>query len=108
MSVEKTEIIDAIGVDIQTGELVLTITDHLEWTNEHLLLLQKKLNTYLRFVESGEILQTYSDAKGRTVVIDVVFKHTLSEQAKCFFSQVFDIIDGAGMKLRYRQFKETP
>ncbi|MGO8134287.1 DUF6572 domain-containing protein, partial [Rhizobium ruizarguesonis] len=57
MALDETNVIDAIGVDKATGELVLTITDHLEWKgsdSEHLLLLQEKLNTYLGFVESGE------------------------------------------------------
>jgi hypothetical protein len=107
MSVEQTNVIDAIGVDNQTGELVLTITDHLEWTesdNEHRLLLQEKLNTYLRFVESGEILQTYPDSKERAVAIDVVCKYALSESANNFYTQVAGIVGGAGIKLRHRQF----
>lgn len=81
MSVDQTNVIDAIGIDNVTGDLVLTIADHREWkecSNEHLLLLQEKLNTYLRFVESGEISQTYMDAKDRSVLIDVVCKYPLS------------------------------
>ena len=77
MSIDQTNVVDAIGVDNATGDVVLTIADHLEWTgsdNEHLLLLQEKLNTYLSFVESGELLEAYPDAKGRTVLIDVVCK----------------------------------
>ncbi len=109
MSVDQTNVIDAIGVDNMTGDLVLTITDHIEWTecdNEHLILLQEKLNTYLSFVESGEILQTYLDAKDRVILIDVVCKYPLNEQAKCFFNQVTAIIIDAGMKLRYRLFNK--
>lgn len=107
MSVDKTNVVDAIGVDIQTGELVLTISDHLEWTgsdNEHLLLLQEKLNTYLRFVESGEVLKSYPDAKGKDMVIDVVFMCALNEQARKFLCQVATIVEGVGMKLRHHQF----
>lgn len=106
MSVDQTNVIDAIGVDIQTGAVFLTISDQIEWTgndNEHLMQLQDKLNTYLRFVESGEILQVYPDAKGRAVVIDVVCKYLLSEPALNFFSQVSTIVNGAGIKLQYRQ-----
>ena len=32
MSVEQTDTIDAIGVDKETGNVVLTIVDALEWT----------------------------------------------------------------------------
>lgn len=107
MSVDQKNVVDAIGIDNVTGDIVLTIADHLEWVgsdNEHLLLLQEKLNTYLRFVESGEILKTYPDAKDRTVLIDVVCKYPLNEQAQSFYSQVTQIVEDAGMKLRHRLF----
>ena len=107
MSVDQTNVVDAIGVDNATGDVVLTITDHLEWTgsdNEHLFLLQEKLNTYLRFVESGEMLETYPDAKGRAVLIDVVYKYPLSQPAQVFYNQVAQIVEDAGMKLRHRLF----
>ena len=37
--------------------VVLTITDHLEWDieNEHLLILQDKINAYLGAIEDGEL-----------------------------------------------------
>lgn len=107
MTVESTNIVDAIGVDDATGNVVLTITDHLEWAetdNEHLLLLQEKLNTYLSFVESGEILKAYPNAKGRAVLIDVVCKYPLNHHAQDFYKRVASIIEGAGIKLRNRSF----
>jgi len=41
MSVEQTEVVDAIGVEKATGDLILTISDHVEWDpgKEHLLIL---------------------------------------------------------------------
>ncbi|MGR9451111.1 DUF6572 domain-containing protein [Rhizobium leguminosarum] len=107
MSVDQTKVVDAIGVDSATGGVVLTITDHLEWTGSddaHGLLLQEKLNTYLSFVESGEMLETCPDAKGRAGLIDVVCKYPLSQQAEAFYTQVAQIVEGAGIKLRHRLF----
>ncbi len=110
MSVDQTNVVDAIGMDTATGNVVLTITDHLEWTghdNDHLLLLQEKLNTYLSFVESGEILQTYPNAKDKTVLIDVVCKYPPNQQARDFYSQIVQIIEGAGMKLKHRLYNAS-
>jgi hypothetical protein len=104
MSVDQTNVVDFIGVDNETGNVVLTITDHLMWSegdNEHLLLLQEKLNSYLSFVESGELLETYPNAEGRAVLIDVVCKYPLSQQAQDFCNKAAQIIEGAGMKLRF-------
>lgn len=56
MSVEDLNTIDCIGIPIETPhEVNLGISDHLEWDaslDEHLYLLQEKINTYLRFIES--------------------------------------------------------
>lgn len=104
MSVDQTNVIDAIGIDKVTGDLVMTIADHLEWSgsdSDHLMLLQEKLNTYLSFVESGEVFEVYPDAKGRAVLIDVVCKYPLNQQAQRFYSRVSQIVDAAGLKLRY-------
>lgn len=104
MSIDQTGVVDAIGVDDTTGQVVLTISDHLEWDNEHLLLLQEKLNAYLSFVEGGELLDSYPDSKGREVLINVVCKYPPSESAKGFLNQVGGIVEGAGMKFSWRAF----
>jgi hypothetical protein len=69
VSVEQTDVVDLLGIDRETGHVVLTISDHLDWSDSvgHQTILQKKLNTYLAFVESGEILGQYPDAKDRPV-----------------------------------------
>jgi hypothetical protein len=107
MTVEQSGVVDAIGTENDTGDIVLTITDHLEWdgdTNEHLLMLQEKLNTYLTFVESGEILETYPNAKGRDIVISIICKYPPNEPARDFLDRATAVIGGAGMKLQYEVF----
>jgi len=51
MSIEQTGVVDAIGFDKRTGEVVLAAFDHLDWNDEsrHLALLEDKLATYLEF-----------------------------------------------------------
>lgn len=104
MSVETRETVDAIGVEDATGNVVLTISDHLDWRDEraHLELLQDKINTYLAFVESGELEQVYENAKGRKVVIDVVAKYPPAPAAIEFFSAAKNIAGEAGIILRSR------
>lgn len=106
MSIAETGIIDAIGVDSLTNQVVLTISDHLYWDSEHLLMLQEKLNTYLGFVESGELLSTYPNSQGREVLINVVFKYPPDESGQDFLAKVHDIIEEAGMKFRYEVHAE--
>ena len=77
MSVEQLDKVDILSVDPRTGHVVLGISDQLDWTEsiDHRLILQAKFNTYLAFIESGEILDRYPDARDRPVAIRVFFKH---------------------------------
>jgi hypothetical protein len=104
MSVEQEDVIDAIGID-QAGMVTLAISDHLDWSeeNEHLVLLQNKINTYLRFLESGEILENYPQAKGKPCSIEIVGKHDLCEPAQAFLQQAKLVLDDAGFGLRFRK-----
>jgi hypothetical protein len=114
MSIDHARVIDRILLDSQTEDILLIITDHLEWSgnedehehdHEHMLKLQEKLNAYLSFVESKEIYETYPHLKGRSVVIEVVCKFPLSDRAQNFYNMIYPVIKGAGMKLRYTLFR---
>jgi len=57
MSLEKTDTVDAVGVENDSLQAVLTIADSWDWTEEqkHLSALQAKLNAYFGFIECGQI-----------------------------------------------------
>jgi hypothetical protein len=101
MTVEQANTIDAIGTDMATGAVHLTVTDHLEWDQEHMLKLQEKLNAYLAFVESGEIHSTYPDAVGRKIVVDLILKYRPTEVASAFLEKIRPIIEQAGFGFHY-------
>jgi len=106
MSIEQTEVVDIISTDRTTGDVVLTISDHLDWSNStaHQMLLQSKLNRYLAFVESGEILESYPDARDRPVVFKVVFQIPPDEGGRAFLAKVKAVIESAGFTLRDEVF----
>jgi hypothetical protein len=99
----QEKVIDVIGVDKKTGEVILTVSDHLSWEDEmkHLLLLQEKINSYLAFIESGEILESYPDAKNRSPVISIKAMHEPSAEALRFFAKVKNVAAGAGIGFQY-------
>lgn len=108
MTIEDQETVDAIGVDRSGREVVLVISDHLDWTNprNHLEALQEKINTYLRFIESGEMAQTYPKAVGRAPVIKVVGAHPLSADGIRFFEDALPVLREAGVDLRFAMLPE--
>jgi hypothetical protein len=109
MTVENTDAVDIIGIDNKTGEVVLTVSDHLDWseTVQHQLTLQKKFNAYLAFVESGEILERYPEAKGRPVTFRVVFKFRPDSEGQIFLEKARAVVESAGFKLRWELFAES-
>jgi len=107
MSIEQTNIVDAIGTDHDANEVVLTIADHLPWSGEdkeHLYLLQEKINTYLAFIEGGEIYHSYPSAKAKQFVIEVVFQFSPNDSWQWFLSRIEPIVSNAGIALRHRVF----
>lgn len=100
MAVDNSEIIDFISITEQ-NIVVLTISDHLDWEdiNSHLILLQDKINSYLKFIESGEIYETYPKAKGKSLVIEIVKKYSLSKEGENFINFAKKIVNNAGIGL---------
>ena len=100
MTVENTGTVDAVGTDKETGEVRLSIIDHLPWDTEHLRLLQEKINMYLGFIESGEIYASYPNAKGRPLVIDVYTRFRPTVEAERFLRQAEGVVANYGASLR--------
>nr|WP_192867646.1 DUF6572 domain-containing protein [Thaumasiovibrio occultus] len=107
MSIEQIEVIDAIGIDNSTGHVVLSIIDSLPWDNAHLLRLQDKLNTYLGFIESGELEVAYPATKGRQVQIHLHSRYCPDEDAISFLEQITRLISSAGVVFTHDAVSET-
>jgi hypothetical protein len=91
MSVEQPNVIDFISTDDNSDTVFLTISDHLDWDDdihEHLLLLQEKINSYLKFVETGEIESEYPKAKGKKRRIRIALKFEPDEHGMRFLESV--------------------
>lgn len=104
MTVDQTKIIDSVRDAYNGKEVILSIIDHLTWDQnegEHLLLIQEKMNTYLAFIESGQLDTDFPHLKGREVVIIWFGKYPLSEQAKTFYRLASGAISKAGFRLEF-------
>lgn len=100
MTVEELNSVDFVGVG--EDQVILLISDHLSWDKDiedHLYLLQEKINSYLRFYESGELLANFANAEGKNVIIEVHTKYKPSKKAKEFFSAVKSVLHEADVGL---------
>jgi putative hemolysin len=106
MSVTQTDTVDHIGISPEQ-EVVLTISDHLSWQEaDHLALLETKLNSYLRFIDSDQLLEVHPAAEHHPVVIQVVLQYEPPEQAVVVLSQVKEAIESQGIGFRWWVFSE--
>ncbi|HLH96522.1 MAG TPA: DUF6572 domain-containing protein [Xanthobacteraceae bacterium] len=104
MTVEQNDKIDFVAFNRKSGDVHLIISDHLDWDeNEgaHLLALQDKLNTYLEFVESGQLYVEYSRAIGKKIYFDVIGKFPLSDEAAKFYRLAVNKIREYGYSLEF-------
>ena len=99
MSVENLNVVDFISINLR-GEVVLSIADHLQWDedNEHLVVIQNKLNAYLEFIKNGDLYVKYPDAKNRNILIRVVLNHQPNSEGGVFFERVRKYIEGLGYR----------
>ena len=106
MAVDDSGVVDIISIDPH-GNVVLTVSDHLDWTDSisHQQTLQVKLNRYLAFVESGEILEQYPKAIGKSVIIEVVTQHDPGASGMEFLDRAAEIIANAGFTFRHSNFR---
>ena len=104
MSVEQEDVVDFVSFD-HAGEVVLTISDHLEWdeANEHALALQKKLNCYLRFITSGELVESFPQAVNKRPIISVVALYHPTALGNEVLAKARQVIENAGIGFQFEQ-----
>lgn len=103
MSIEDVEKIDAIGLELSSGSVVLTILDSSDWSDEklHALYLQRKLNAYFGFVESGQVVEVFPESQNRSVRIDILSRHEYSSLGIWLLEKARTVAESLGIEIRY-------
>jgi hypothetical protein len=100
MTVEEPKVVDISAFDRSKGRIYLAIADHLGWGGDeeehHLLCLQAKINTYLHFIESGQLNEQFPDWAGFPITIKVVAKYVPRGEGTKFHKMVSKFVEDAG------------
>ena len=96
MSILEENVIDSAS--IENGIIILTISDHLKWDNEHLFLLQEKINSYIQYIKSGQIFEYFGESSYETIEIQLIYKYKPNENYRKFLYR----LEGALLKLKLR------
>ena len=105
MAIDQPDVVDLVTIDKLSGDVLLSISDHLPWgdlESAHLVLLQSKLNRYLSFVESGDMVGRFPETSGRKIVINLVCKFPPSEEGINLIRNATAAIRQAGFDLRVK------
>ena len=108
MSIEQSDKIDFISIT-KSEKVQLTISDHLEWNNEemHLLILQKKINAYLDFIQSEQIFEDYPNAKNRELKISVSMKYEPTENSLQTLENFKNFISEQGIEFDWNLIEDN-
>lgn len=89
MSVIDATSIDGIAIS-QNDALVLLISDEMSWGLEdnHLILLQRKINAYLKFCESKQYEKVYPGRLFDSAIFEFRFAYAPTDNAMRFLSVV--------------------
>lgn len=104
VAIDVADVVDAIGLEHETGDVILSIIDATDWSDvhDHLTALQAKLNGYFAFVETDQLADAYPDSVGREVVIDVITKHPMHAQGEALLAQAAEVARALGVRVRTR------
>jgi len=80
MSLRDVDAIDYIGVNVLYGRVYVGLFDDLDWRDEkeHLDLLTKKIDRYIRYIRSGKLLLNYPKVRGYEIVVEYVSMHPMT------------------------------
>lgn len=105
-----SDTVDYLSVEKGGGTVVVTLLDDFEGPEllQRLALLQRKLNRYFDFIESGEVFEQLARTTGRRVKratpvrIEIVAKQELEGEGERFLRQVKSAAQDASVSLSFR------
>ena len=106
LNIENTETIDSIAFEEDTNKLILCIWDGMDWTDEgnHMLLLQAKLNSYLRYIDTKQYYDNYQNTSSIEIRIGFLFKEPqicIDFIEKLVKPKVADLFDNVNITVKH-------
>jgi hypothetical protein len=82
--IEHPSTLDLVTMSKSGEEVTLVMVSEAPWTEEKVLALQAKVQSYLTYVESGALACDYPTSVGKKVRLQLDASHALSELAQRF------------------------
>ncbi len=106
MAIDNANVIDGMAIDKNRKALRLLLTDHFAWNGnntlseyDHLILLQEKINAYIRYLETKQYEEQYPKEEIVMAIIEIHFKYDITENCEKFLNTVQNQIGQYGIKI---------
>jgi hypothetical protein len=98
---DRTGVIDVIAQDAKTGDVVLVMNHSNEWdgSDEQLLSLQERFNTYVSFLLDGEMAEAHPELIGKPARIELRCAHLPDARALELLGHIHDQLAFQDIKL---------
>lgn len=99
-------VIDGIGVNKEQNAILLLLCDYLEWDSEkamkhseHLFLLRKKIDTYVKFLEKRQYKEKYPNLEPKMAIVDIRFQYEIPQTCEQFLQDVEKQLGERGIRV---------
>ena len=106
VAIDDANVIDGIGIDKRRNALCLLLTDHFAWSGnntlseyDHLILLQKKINAYICYLETKQYEDRYPEEKIEMAIIEIHFAYDITENCEKFLNTAQSQVGQYGIKI---------
>ena len=98
---DRVGVIDMIGHDAKTNEVVLVMNEPNDWdsSDEQLLALQERFNAYVSFLLDGELTESHPELAGKRARIEVRCAHMPDTRALELLGLIHDQLAFQEIKL---------
>ncbi|UWP97184.1 hypothetical protein K3X48_15245 (plasmid) [Aliiroseovarius crassostreae] len=107
MTISETDTIDFVQVNASDQRVNLIVADHLPWEgigdadDQHMYLLQEKLNSYLAYVETRQLYSDYPDVVGYDIKLQVYGKFDRSPKGVEFYARLRGFLEQSGYSIEF-------
>ncbi|SAK96818.1 hypothetical protein AWB77_05658 [Caballeronia fortuita] len=110
MSLRDVDAVDYIGINILFKRVYVGLFDDLDRRdeNEHRDLLTKKIDRYIRYIRSGQLLLNYPKVRGYEIVLEYVSMHPMTPSGLEFWKSRERVLGEAGYKAHIRGVDVRP
>ena len=107
---DRTGVIDVVAGDPKTGEVVLVMNEPNAWdgSDEQLLALQERFNTYVSFLLDGELAEAHPELVGKPARIELRCAQMPDAGALEFLGLIHDQLAFQEIKLEVMVTNDPP